>query len=246
MTAGRISDPWTGPPRVLAVVPARAGSKGIVGKNIRLLNGIPLLAHAIGCARRTKLIDRVILTTDSEEIADIGRRFGAEVPFLRPAALAADETPMLDVLDHAIHAVADAGWAPDLIVLLQPTAPFRRDQDVEAAIRMLGDDPQADSVVSVERIPAHFAPQWAMKVVDGALTPVIEGAIAPRRQDIPPAYTRNGQFYVTRWATLVEGRSVYGNRCLAYETVHRAVNLDSPEDWEEAVRLAEDVGLPLS
>lgn len=246
MTGDPMPDPPSSSPRVLAIVPARAGSKGIVGKNIRLFNGMPLLAHAVGCARRIPLIDRVILSTDSAEIADIGRSFGAEVPFIRPAALAADETPMLDVLHHAVHALSDAGWRPDLIVLLQPTAPFRRDEDVGAAIGMLRDDPQADSIVSVERIPGHFAPQWAMKMVDGALQPVIEGAIAARRQDIPPSYTRNGQFYVTRWSTLIDGRSIYGKRCLAYETSHRAVNLDSLEDWDEAVRVAAQAGLPPS
>ena len=226
----------------MAIIPARAGSKGIPGKNLRPLAGKPLLAYAVEMAVQAGIFDRVLLTTDSEEIAALGRFLGAETPFLRPPELARDDTPMLPVLQHAVRHLLDGGWAPDIIVLLQPTAPFRRKEDVAKATEMLRDSPQLDSVVSVEAIPDHFAPHYAMKVENGRLLPFLsEGLRVTRRQDAPKAYTRNGQFYIMRRGTLLGKNSIYGDECLPYITTHKAVNLDTLEDWAEAERLAASV-----
>jgi CMP-N,N'-diacetyllegionaminic acid synthase len=231
---------------ILAIIPARAGSKGIPGKNIRLLEGKPLIGHAIECARRIDGIDRILLTTDSQEIAALGRSFGAETPFLRPPELATDDTPMLAVLQHAITMVSEAGWKPTIIVLLQPTAPFRRDADLNAALTLLQKTSEADSVVSVERVPSHYLPHIVMKVLDNHLIPFLpDGAIITRRQDASPAYSRNGQFYITRYSTLVGKNSIYGNHSIPYITMHKAVNLDTMSDWDEAKSLARQTGLPL-
>ncbi len=237
----------TPPQLVLALVPARSGSKGIPGKNVRILAGKPLLAHTIESARRVGLFSRVLLTTDNEEIAAVGRASGAETPFIRPPELAADDTPMIAVIQHAIHTVSEMGWVPEIIILLQPTAPFRHDADLIAALDLLRNTPEADSVVSVELVPSHYSPHYIMKVVKGELVPFLdEGARVSRRQDAPPAYSRNGQFYIMRRTTIIDGNSIYGNHCIPYITAHKAVNLDTLDDWSAAEQLAQEIGLAQS
>jgi CMP-N-acetylneuraminic acid synthetase len=141
---------------VLAVIPARAGSKGIPGKNIRPLNGRPLLAYSVDAARESRTVTRVVVSTDDEEIARVAREAGAEVPFLRPAALAGDAVPMLDTLQQVVAALKSAdAYCPDIIVLLQPTSPLRTAAHVDAAVTLLLET-SADSVVSVVDVPHQF------------------------------------------------------------------------------------------
>src|SRR5688500_6214722 len=137
---------------VLALVPARGGSKGIPGKNIRPLAGRTLLEYVARAAAEAQVVGRVVLTTDDERIAGEGRRLGIEVPFLRPAALAADDTPMLPVIEHAVQWLEQADWSPDIIVLLQPTSPLRRGAHVRASVEELRSS-GADSVVTVVELP---------------------------------------------------------------------------------------------
>jgi len=230
---------------VVALVPARAGSKGIPGKNTRLLAGKALLAHAIAAGLAQPLIDRVILTTDSLDMAEVGRKAGAEVPFIRPADLAADDTPMLAVLRHAVGFLEASGWIPSVVVLLQPTAPFRREEDLAKALEMILGGGEAESVVSVEEVPAHYSPHMVMKLDQGRLVNFLpDGQRLTRRQDAPKAYTRNGQFYITRAETLMRKSSIYGDISLPFITGHTAVNLDTMDDWAEAEALAESGGLP--
>src|SRR5918999_4032681 len=122
---------------VLALVPARGGSKGIPGKNLRLLGGRTLIEYAAAAARDSGVVDRAVLTTDSEEIAAIGRRAGLDVPFLRPASLAADDTPMQPVVEHALAALAEDGFVPDIVLLLQPTSPLRTPDHLRRAVAAL-------------------------------------------------------------------------------------------------------------
>lgn len=232
------------PSHVLALIPARSGSKGIPGKNVKILDGKPLLAHAIECARRVSAIDRVVVSTESENVAETAREWGAEVPFLRPAHLAEDTTPMLDVVIHALETLAAEGWAADVIALLQPTAPFRRPEDLAAALAVLEADPEADSIVAVEPVPDHFSPYYVMKVEQGRLLPFIQGgAKVTRRQDAPRVYSRNGQFYLARADRVLAFRSLYGRVSRAFVTGHAAVNLDNPGDWLQAVELAARTGV---
>lgn len=224
--------------QTLALIPARENSKGIPSKNLKVLGDRPLLAHAIACAQATPGIDRTVVSTDSEEIASVARDWGAEVPFMRPANLATDDAPMIGVILHALEALAADGWRADVLALLQPTAPFRRAEDVSSALSILREDPSADSVVSVEAVPSHYSPHYVMKIEGGQLQPFLEdGARLTRRQDAPPAYSRNGQFYVARVASLLETRSLYGRVSRAIVTSHEAVNLDEPKDWRDAVEL---------
>lgn len=221
--------------RVLGLVPARAGSKGIAGKNLRVLAGRPLLDYTAGAARESGVIERLVLSTDSPDIADVGRQVGLEVPFLRPPELASDEAPMFPVVEHALSTLEHEGWIPDIVVLLQPTAPLRQPEDIRLAVEILVET-GCDSVVSVIEIPRHFTPHYVMKIVDGRLIPFLpEGKSITRRQDAPPAYSRDGAVYAMRRAVVVEGRSLYGDdsRPLVVPS-SRSIALDTVEDWEAA------------
>jgi len=223
--------------RVLAIVPARGGSKGVPGKNVRMLAGRTLLDYAALAARNSGVIDRIVLSTDSDEIADAGRRAGLEVPFMRPAVLAQDDTPMLPVIQHAIDSLAAEGWATDLIVLLQPTSPLRRPSHVRDAVKMLQDS-KADSVVTVTEVPRHLSPDYVMRLDDGVLRPFLDdGARVTRRQDARPAYSREGTVYAFWRATVERFGNIYGERCqpLMVDAAD-SLSIDSPADWAEAER----------
>jgi CMP-N,N'-diacetyllegionaminic acid synthase len=220
---------------VLAVIPARGGSKGIPDKNIRLLAGQTLVERAAYAAAESGLIDRTILSTDSERIAEEGRRIGLEVPFIRPAHLAADDTPMLPVIEHAIDFLEQGGWSPEIVVLLQPTSPLRRPDHVRNAVRQLRQS-GADSVVTVIELPRHLSPDYVMRVEGGRLVPFLaHGASVTRRQDARPAYVRDGTVYAFWRRTMTETGTIYGRDC--QPLVLRALEsltIDTPQDWEEA------------
>ena len=230
---------------VLGVVPARAGSKGVPDKNLRPLAGRTLLALVAEAARGSGAIDRLVLSTDSEAIAVAGRAAGLEVPFMRPAALAQDDTPMLPVIVHALDALQQSGWVPDYVVLLQPTSPLRRPEHVAEAVRRLRES-GADSVVTVVEVPKHLSPDYVMKVEDGVLRPFLtEGARITRRQDVRPACYRDGTVYAFRRDTIDRHGSIYGERCLPLTIDAReSLSIDSPEDWAAAERIlaARDAG----
>jgi CMP-N,N'-diacetyllegionaminic acid synthase len=188
---------------VLAVVPARGGSKGLPGKNLRLLAGQSLLEHAVRFARACDSVGEVVVSTDSDEIAAAARAAGAEVPFLRPAELATDETPMWPVLVHALEEVDPYGrW--EFLLLADPTAPVRSPADVEAALERLRADPCADGIVSVAE--PNFNPVWQCVVDrDGYMAHLLPGgARLTRRQDAPEVRYINGSFYLWR-TTFVRG-----------------------------------------
>jgi CMP-N-acetylneuraminic acid synthetase len=222
---------------VLAVVPARAGSKGIPGKNVRPLAGRPLLAYAADAIRGSGVVDRAVLTTDSEEIRALGRELGLEAPFLRPAELAQDDTPMQPVAEHAVATLEAEGWSPELVLVVQPTAPLRRGEHLRRAVELLRET-GADSVVSVVPIPPHLSPEYAMRVDDGRLVPFLpRGAEIRRRQDARPAYSRDGTVYAVRRDVLLERHDLYGADCRPLVlSPEESVNLDAPADWEEAER----------
>ena len=223
---------------VLGLVPARAGSKGVPGKNIRPLAGRSLLDYTAHAARESRVLDRLVLSTDTQEIAEEGRRAGLEVPFMRPAHLALDDTPMLPVVRHAIDALAVDGWRADLVVLLQPTSPLRRSQHIRAAVTLLRET-GVDSVVSVVEVPRHLSPDYVMRIDDGVLRPFLpEGARIVRRQDVRPAYSRDGTVYAFRTATIERFGTIYGEVCqpLILDPAE-SLSIDSPADWAEAERV---------
>ena len=222
---------------VLGLVPARGGSKGVPGKNVRLLAGRPLIDYTAQAARESGVLDRVVLSTDSNEIAEVGRRCGLDVPFLRPAALAADDTPMLPVIRHTVDMLAASGWTADVVVLLQPTSPLRRPTHIRDVVNRLRSS-NADSVVTVVEVPRHLSPDYVMRIEDGLLKPfLVEGERVTRRQDARLAYSRDGTAYACWRATVERFGNIYGDRCepLVIDAAD-SLSIDSPADWVEAER----------
>jgi CMP-N,N'-diacetyllegionaminic acid synthase len=222
---------------VLALVPARAGSKGIPDKNIRPLVGHTLLHYAAQAALASGVVDRSVLSTDSERVADEGRRAGLDVPFIRPAALAQDDTPMLPVIEHAVTALTASGWEPEMVVLLQPTSPLRTGAHIRAAVQALRDT-GADSVVTVVEVPRHLSPDYVMRIDADRLVPFLaEGSRITRRQDTRPAFVRDGTAYVFWTKTLRETHSIYGHHCHPLVIpADESITIDTPGDWDAAER----------
>jgi CMP-N-acetylneuraminic acid synthetase len=223
--------------QVLGLVPARAGSKDVPGKNTRLLAGRPLLEYTARAARESGVLHRVVLSTDSEEIAECGRRVGLDVPFMRPAALAQDDTPMQPVVEHALDELRRQGWEPEIIVLLQPTSPLRTPAHIRAAVERLHRT-AADSVVSVVAVPQHLSPDYVMRVEDGRLRPFLPQSVrVTRRQDARPAYVRDGTVYAFRTASLRRFGSIYGDDCRPLVLdAGESLSIDTAADWAAAER----------
>lgn len=226
-------------PRVLGLIPARGGSKGIPRKNIRTLGGRPLLEYTARSALTAGRLARVVLSTDDAEVADVGRRCGLDVPFLRPAELAQDATPSLVVVQHALRWLEARAERYDAVCLLEPTSPLRTAQQIDACIALL-EESGADAVVTVRRVPDECNPHWTyFRDNDGALR-LSTGEATPvrRRQDLPPAYHRDGSVYVTRRDVLLERDSLYGDRVVGY-VVEKGpwVNIDTAADWARAEEL---------
>jgi CMP-N,N'-diacetyllegionaminic acid synthase len=227
--------------KILGVITARGGSKGLPGKNLRPLAGKPLIAHTIDTARASNAFDRVILSTDDEAIAAAARSRGCDVPFMRPSDLARDETPHLPVLQHAVQWLADHDrYSPDAVMILQPTSPLRRAQDICQSIALL-ETSGADSVVSVSEVPAHYNPMRTLRIdANGLASLFVSGEPVRRRinrrQDMPDAWTMNGAIYLFRTSVLhAEEPSLYGDRTAAYvmPAVY-GISIDSLDDWTQA------------
>lgn len=207
--------------RYLAIIPARGGSKGVPGKNIREIGGKPLIAWSIEQARAVAAIDRVVVSTDDDAIASVARQYGAEVPFQRPAELAMDTTATEPVLSHAVDWYRKDGYSPDAVVLLQPTSPWRRAGSLAAALARFEAE-QADSLLSVCENHHFF---WKNPRQPEAL---YDFRNRPRRQDISAAdrwYRENGSIYITRTGLLMQG----GNRLGGKIAMHP---MQEDESWE--------------
>jgi CMP-N,N'-diacetyllegionaminic acid synthase len=219
------------PMRILAVIPARGGSRGILNKNIKPVAGKPLLAWTIEAALGSRSLARVIVSTDDLEISEVAHRHSAEVPFLRPAGLAQDDTPGIEPVLHAARWLDEhEGYRPDYLMVLQPTSPLRSTKDIEAAAQ-LARDRQADGVVSVCPAPQH--PYWMKSIgEDGRLVDFLSVSEAyTRRQDLPPAYALNGAIYLVRRRVFLEQRTFYTDRTYAYVMPpERSLDIDTAWD----------------
>lgn len=226
-------------PNILGLIPARGGSKGIPRKNLATLAGRPLIAHTIDAGLQAKSISRLIVSTDDDEIADVAKQHGAEVPFMRPAELAGDQTGALEVIQHALHTLEAAeGWRAEIVVYLQPTSPLRRAEHIDAAVELLLAK-SADSVVSVVEVPHNFSPVSLMKLEQGFLEPYLGETGPLRRQDKPLLYARNGPaILAASRATLLEQNSLFGTRVLPLVMEQAASqDVDTPFDLELAAWL---------
>lgn len=225
-------------PAVLAVIPARGGSKGLPGKNIRPFAGLPLIAHTVLFAKMCPEINRCVVSTDSQEIADTAMEYGADVPFIRPLELGRDDVPLEPVLRHALEYAEREGAARyDMILLLDPTSPARATADVTGALRRMRDCPSANGIWGVSQ--PDFNPIWHCVVErDGFMADLVDGGSAyHRRQDVPPVYRINGSLYI--WRTeLVRSEANSWRRTgqhLIYELPDiRAISIDTEEDFQRA------------
>lgn len=214
----------------LAIIPARGGSREVPRKNIHPVAGRPLIAWTIDAALASRAVTRTVVSTDSVEIANVARSHEAEVPVMRPPELARDDTPGVVPVLHLVEWLTQhERYCPDHIVVLQPTSPLRTTEDIDAAIDLLVTR-NASSVVSVCRTPHH--PRWMKRVDDdGAVAGLFELDEGTPRQELPPVYVLNGALYIVRRDVLLERRSLYGEKTLAYVMpAERSLDIDTTWD----------------
>ncbi len=220
--------------KILAIIPARGGSKSLPGKNIKMLAGKPLIAWTIEAALKSKYLDRVIVSTDDKKIAAIAKKYHAEAPFLRPVKLAKDKSPTVPVLLHALRWLkSKEGYSPDAIVTLQPTSPLRRAEHIDEALRLFYKT-GSDSVASVCR--AEHSPYWMIKVTGNRVFPFMKNySEHKRRQDLPPVYRPNGAVYVTRCGVLMKQKRMLGRDTRAIVmNAESSVDIDTVFDFKLA------------
>ena len=230
--------------QVLAIVPARGGSKSIPRKNIRFFAGHPLIAYSIAAGLAAETVTRVIVSTDDEEIAAVARQYGAEVPFLRPAELSRDDTPDLPVFQHALTWLAEHdSYRPEIVVQLRPTSPFRRRWHIDQAVLRLLERPEADAVRTVCIPFQNPFKMWRIDS-DGFIQPLVEIDLPEPynlpRQALPEVYWQTGYVDVAWFDTIIEKESMTGQYILPLIIgAEEWIDIDSPDDWRRAERLLE-------
>lgn len=232
-------------PSCVAFIPARSGSKRVPDKNIRPLNGHPLLAYSVCAALESGVFDRVICATDSERYAEIAGTYGAEVPFLRPTEISGDTSPDIDWVRLMLEGLAERGFRPDCFCILRPTSPFRTPDTIRRAWSQFVADPDCDSLRAVERCAQHPAKMW---MVDGArMQPVLKGAEentpwhSCQYASLPKVYVQNASLEIA-WTRVADGESgsISGDRIMPFFTEgHEGVDVNSPYDWDYAESLVE-------
>ncbi|OHA08685.1 MAG: hypothetical protein A3A44_00710 [Candidatus Sungbacteria bacterium RIFCSPLOWO2_01_FULL_60_25] len=224
--------------KIIALIPARGGSKGVPRKNIRLLGGLPLIAYSIRSAQAAASIDRVIVSTDDAEIAAIARTYGAEVPFLRPVEFAQDLTPDYPVFAHCLAWLEwEEGYRPDIVVHLRPTGPLRTPAQIDRAVELLERHPEADSVRSVHEPDKTPHKMWRPE--GEFMVPFLRDAgiaehVNTPRQLLPKVYATNANIGIVRYRTLVEKRSVIGDTVLPLLITEPWIDIDTDFDFEIA------------
>lgn len=226
---------------ILAIIPARGGSKGLPGKNVRLLNGHPLIAYSILAAQQSKYISRVIVSTDSEEIAKIALAYGAEVPFMRPAEFAQDLSTDLEVFKHALRYLEETeNYKPDLIVQLRPTSPIRFVKDIDVCIEKMMQHKTADSLRIVTEAPITPYKMWTIEDADQPMNPLltVDGVPEPYnepRQRLPKAYWQIGTLDVIKREVIMQHNSMSGRAILPHIVEQRfAIDIDDINSFTKA------------
>jgi len=221
--------------KVLGLIPARGGSKGIPRKNIKAMAGKPLIAWTIETALKSRLLASVVVSTDDQEIGEVARSYGAQTPFMRPAELARDDSPGVDPVLHALETLPEF----DAVLLMQPTSPLRTVDDIDGCIR-LAERVEAGCVVSVSEPSQH--PYWMYRLdPEQHLQPFVAAKHVTCRQDLPPVYAANGALYFARREWLQCRRTFIAADTVGYVMpVERSVDLDSPLDWKLAELLLKE------
>ncbi len=232
---------------VLAIIPARGGSKGLPGKNLRPLAGHPLLAYSIAAGLQSKLVLRGICSTDSEEIASVASDYGAEVPFLRPSEISQDDSPDIEFFLHALTELGKSGYTPDIIVQLRPSDPFRRPGLVDDAVQLMIDDPEAHSVRTITEPGYSPYKMWTVNDDSGYIDPLltVPGVKEPfnlPRQDLPEVWWHIGVVDVVRTSLVIKTHSLSGTKIIPLK-VDRAssADIDTLDDFERAGKLIDQI-----
>jgi len=222
--------------QILGLIPARGGSKSIPKKNIKLLNGKPLIQYTVEAAFESKKLTRFILSSDDEAIINVAKQLNVEVPFVRPKHLAEDTSPTLGVIQHALKFYKEQDIHFDAVCLLQVTNPFKTGTFIDEAIDKFVES-GCDALVSVQQVPDEYNPHWTFKeTTDGYLELVTgEESIISRRQDLPDVYHRDGLIYITKTNVLLEQNSLYGSKLAHIKSPSDyTINIDTPDDWKQA------------
>jgi N-acylneuraminate cytidylyltransferase len=222
--------------RLLAIIPARGGSKGVPKKNSKLLGDKPLIAYSIEAALLCTQFDSVVVSTDDENIAKLSKQLGAEVPFIRPAELATDEAKSIDVVLHCIQYLEAQGKYFDAVCLLQPTSPFRKPAFIKQCINAFIKQ-KVDTLISVLPVPHEYNPHWVFEPDNKGLLRIATGdeTIIPRRQELPKTFFRDGSIYLTLTNVIKHQHSFFGNTIGYLESDPTDyVNIDTIEDWHRA------------
>jgi N-acylneuraminate cytidylyltransferase len=218
----------------IALIPARKNSKGVPGKNKRLLAGLPLVAHSIDFAARSSVIDKIVLNTDDEDIAEYcSKNHDAVEIYMRSQSLAQDDTGMADVL---VDYIKTTSCQADFIILLQPTSPIRNHNDLTEMLALINSDSGIHCVTSVSEVPQHFSPHLMFSMIETKLTTLI-GQMPTRRQNVPKSYIRDGQIYVIRVSSLLQHQAIIALETHGFVSSESGVNIDTEEDWVHAVSL---------
>ena len=228
--------------KILAIIPARGGSKGIPGKNIKLLNGKPLLGYTSDVALQSKYFSEVVVSTEDEEVTEAAKKLGIKVPFVRPKELAEDNTPTIDVIVHTLKWYENQNIYFNAVCLLQVTSPFRTVDFLDKAIEKFIEK-DCDSLVSVQKVPHEYNPHWTFEINSEGNLKIVTGEtkIISRRQDLPIAYHRDGSIYITKTEVLLKEYSLYGKSTAFIESDPKFyVNIDTIYDWEKAEKMIQN------
>jgi CMP-N,N'-diacetyllegionaminic acid synthase len=222
--------------RILGIIPARGGSKGVPGKNIKLLNGKPLLQYTAEIALESKCLTDLILSSDDDQIITVAKSLGIQAPFIRPSALAEDQIPTIDVIIHTLQWYESKAIFFDAVCLLQVTSPFRTVEFLNKAIEKFIAS-GCDSLVSVQKVPHEYNPHWTFEVNPEGNLKIATGEdqIISRRQELPIAYHRDGSIYIMKTEVLLHQYSLYGKSTAFIESPPEFyVNIDTLADWKKA------------
>lgn len=225
--------------KILGLIPARGGSKGVPGKNIKILGSKPLIQHTSDIALQSKYLTKVVLSSDDDAIINIAKEIGIEVPFKRPSELAEDTSPTLPVIKHALDYYRSIGEEFDAVCLLQVTSPFRTVKFLDDAIqKFINQD--TESLISVQEVPHEYNPHWTFKLCEKGNLKIATGEekIISRRQDLPMTYHRDGSIYLTKTIIIEKDNSLFG-KTIAYIKSPKEfyVNIDTQEDWTFAEQI---------
>jgi CMP-N-acetylneuraminic acid synthetase len=221
--------------RILGIIPARGGSKGVPRKNIKLLGGKPLIWYTLMSAKESNLLSECLVSTEDEEIKETALGLGAVVPFIRPIELALDTTPTLPVLKHALMEMERQGKYFDAVCILQATSPFRPPGFIDECIEKFTQT-EADTLISVKKVPDHFNPHWVFENDDNGFARIATGEnqVIPRRQLLPDTFYRDGMVYIVKRELFESGNTLYGEKVVCLESIGENINIDNTDDWEKA------------